>query len=439
MNTNLKIQDFLLEEYNNISEAHFKSIDTISNFFRYYLLLIGLPVPIIVVILQIYPNTNNFLYNINSINNYILISFILFCISFIGFAVCIYIINLRMDAILYARTINGIRKSFYENWSKPLYIKKLLEVLPVNINIPKYHEIHYFYPVVFSFALLNTIYFVAALLILIYNNPIFNIKYLSTCVIYFISHFLIYYYYSYIRENKYLNSNYIGIDIDGVLNLHRHTFCKFLEKNTNKKINPEKIKIIPVHNNKELNITKEDELAIFNNPKYWIEQIVAKDASSILKKISKNFNLKIILFTNRPWPNYKSRLKDFRNSLELINKIHKNPIKPITKKWLRENNLYYKLIIEKDNLSSQNNPFIAKQNRFSISRSKNINFFIEDDIENAIKLSNICEIVFLFSHPYNLPNKSLPKIINNYRKNLPENIIRVKDWRDLYNQIKKFT
>jgi len=43
------------------------------------------------------------------------LGFIFICIAVVGFLVMIYIANLRMDAILYARTVNGIRKYFFDN------------------------------------------------------------------------------------------------------------------------------------------------------------------------------------------------------------------------------------------------------------------------------------------------------------------------------------
>ena len=46
-------EKFLLEEYSNIAQAHFKSIETISTFFRYYLLIMSIPLSAVAVISQI--------------------------------------------------------------------------------------------------------------------------------------------------------------------------------------------------------------------------------------------------------------------------------------------------------------------------------------------------------------------------------------------------
>src|SRR2546421_8600548 len=47
--TNSPFEDYLLAEYKNIAEAHFRSIAAISSFFRYYLLIMALPVTLVSV------------------------------------------------------------------------------------------------------------------------------------------------------------------------------------------------------------------------------------------------------------------------------------------------------------------------------------------------------------------------------------------------------
>lgn len=82
------------------------------------------------------------------------------------------------------------------------------------------------------------------------------------------------------REFKYLQSNAIGVDIGGVLNKHRHQFSELLKKNTGKTLGPEEITKIPVRDIQGKDISIDDELAVFNDPDYWIKMPVMDDCDS---------------------------------------------------------------------------------------------------------------------------------------------------------------
>lgn len=89
----------------------------------------------------------------------------------------------------------------------------------------------------------------------------------------------------------------------------------------------------------------------------------------------------------------------------------------------------YNLVIEKasEDISS---PEIHFLNRFYIARKKKIKFFVEDVLEKAIKLAHICDIVFLFDHPYNHASPG---------KEIPSNIIRVTSWEKIYREIRRLS
>ena len=61
-----------------------------------------------------------------------------------------------------------------------------------------------------------------------------------------------------------------------------------------------------------------------------------------------------------------------------------------------------------------------------MAKQGGISFFIEDELEKAKKLAQICDIVFLFDQPYN-------------QEDLPDNIIRVSSWEQLYQELGEFT
>ena len=115
--TTLKMEDklnsFQLEEYKNISNAHFETNKQIGIFFRYFLLIASAPALIFVW----FGKENSFLDNIlvgTDTNKNLFVGFFLILLSIIGILSCFYLISLRLDSILYARTINGIRKYFYK-------------------------------------------------------------------------------------------------------------------------------------------------------------------------------------------------------------------------------------------------------------------------------------------------------------------------------------
>lgn len=88
-----------------------------------------------------------------------------------------------------------------------------------------------------------------------------------------------------------------------------------------------------------------------------------------------------------------------------------------------------KLHIEKGNY---NLPVGVKKslykNRYYFSQKYRIKYFVEDEVQKAIKLSSICKYVFLITHKY-----------NEEYKDLPFNVVRVNDWNEIYEKIKELS
>jgi len=452
-------EKFLLSEYSNIAEAHFKKIETISTFFKHYLIIMSIPITILIIFINIAIGKE--LTDIISKASPFL-AIILLVISGAGFGVLCYIINIRLDAVLYASAINGIRKYFYDRAQIDDTVKLHMRALPQSASLPSYHEKSYFWPVVFSFSLFDSFYFLFFCITFAISTGIIptpegmlfkayffwhDILVIIPTFLFFILHFLIYYKLAEYREIGYLKSQIIGVDIDGVLNKHREHFCKLLEKNTGKKIKPEQITTIPVHEDKSLVVTREDEKEVFNDPNYWINMPAIDDASNFLRDLRNSFKLKTFVFSHRPWPNtigmadgdsekiknkWKSSLEQFERETNLgkfhwIKTLYKGYIIQITELWLGKNKFEYdKLIREKGNKDVAD-PRGLFRNRFYISRKKKIRFFVEDVLEKAIKLAFICDTVFLIDQPYNQSSAIEP----------PGNIIRVKSWEEIYKNIRK--
>lgn len=311
-----QFNDYLHQEYSHIAEAHFKTNETISTFFKHYLAIMTIPIAVTAYIItsEAKPSQSNEI--IEYIKPYA--GYLLLVISLAGFAVMLHIINLRLDSLLYARTVNGIRKFFYDSADIDINIKLRMRTLPQTTLLPAYFEKSYFLPVIFAFALLNASYFLAGFWIALpyllnfqfiksFAEPRDLMIYVPVATIggaffFFVMHFVFYWKFARYRETGYLKSSIIGIDIDGVMNRHRNHFCSLLAQKTGKEITPEQITHIPVHE-ADLEVTREDERLVFNDSKYWIDMPVEDTTPDNLKKLRNIFKFKLFIFTHRPWPN----------------------------------------------------------------------------------------------------------------------------------------
>ena len=108
------------------------------------------------------------------------------------------------------------------------------------------------------------------------------------------------------REYSYLKSNIIGIDIDGVLNKHRRTFCTLLYDYTNKSLWENEIIKVPVSLIPNKGITRHDEYIVFNKQKYWqVQEVFDEKTVDTIDELRNSFGFKICIFSNRPWPDTK--------------------------------------------------------------------------------------------------------------------------------------
>lgn len=105
------MDEYLLKEYEHIADAHFNVSQTISSFFKYYLILMAIPLSITSYLIS--PTGSKDSNYILTKNLSVIITSSYGILGLIGILLCVYVINMRLDAILYARTINGIRRYFY--------------------------------------------------------------------------------------------------------------------------------------------------------------------------------------------------------------------------------------------------------------------------------------------------------------------------------------
>lgn len=472
-------EDFQKEEYGCIAEAHFKTNESISSFFRYYLLIMSLPISVLGIMVAIVargdPGKNEQLTSLLTlIKPYAGVS--LGIVALIGLAMMCYIITLRADAILYARSVNAVRKFFFDNANLDLATKLHLRVLPQTHSFPPYYADWGFLPVIVAFALFNSSYLAAAIFFLAQHYEIFVdygtvVIVLPVFSVFALFHGSIFLRLGWCKENAAMKRNIIGIDIDGVLNQHREHFCGFLKTKTGKDLHPTSITKLPLHEHLAvLGVTRDDERAVFHDPEYWSGMPAIPEVATHLRRIRNSFHLKAILFTHRPWPDIKrgdNGYKDMRAQwlkaahsslcklfveqveswgwrLELLwmmVTLHvgwKSPLEVITKVWLAANGLTHDgLTVEKggDKIPYPRGKF---KNRFNLSKKCGFRFFVEDDWEKAVRLAHTCDVVFLLDQPYNTSSvmrrdsgeDSKPSV-------LPGNVLRVYSWQEIVQFLRR--
>jgi uncharacterized HAD superfamily protein len=101
-------------------------------------------------------------------------------------------------------------------------------------------------------------------------------------------------------------------------------------------------------------------------------------------------------------------------------------IRSITARWLKQHRISYdRLVVEGGNTSTAD-ARMRVRNRYKLSKQHEIRAFVEDTLSNALKLANVCQIVFLLDHPY---NQAAPG-------SLPTNVVRVKSWNEIYGWLR---
>jgi len=429
-----KYEEFLLAEYGSIAQAYFNTTSTIATFFRNYLVIIGLPIPALGYILT-QPNSALFHQDLKYF-----IPFAGCVLGILGLCLMMYVVNLRLDALLYARSVNGIRKYFYDRSTIDYPAELKMRVLPRTTTQPRYYEKAYFLPVIVGFALLNTLYVIvgAGWYSAHQDTPRATPDWLTLVVIpafFFAFHFVVYWRLALHRDTAYLRKYIIGVDIDGVLNTHRDTFCTKLWDLLRKSVWADQITTLPVHECQGLGVTEADEQAIFNHPSYWRDLKPAPRVAEVINKLRNVFGFKIIVFTHRPWPEPKTFPRHLQAEYddlwhqEFLNfwgsSVGKGVIRALTKQWLKQYGIVYDmLVVEKGNVHTAD-PFVRTRNRFTLSERWEIRIFVEDDLFKALRLANVCEVVFLIDHPYNRT------------ADLPRNVIRVSGWKDIYECIRQ--
>jgi len=138
---NRDASDFMIQEYDQIASAYFGLRDQVNDWFKTYLSLIGLPLTVLVAVLRF--AEEQLPISIAQLPD--VVAGLLVLVAALGFFVALSIVAMRMEMILYARTINGIRRYFAELDQKAKSKGGERElaaylVLPTSDSIPPFFE-----------------------------------------------------------------------------------------------------------------------------------------------------------------------------------------------------------------------------------------------------------------------------------------------------------
>lgn len=149
-----RYEDFLLTEYENIAKAYFDVKISVSSFFRYYLLVMSVPISLIIAF---FSKLESFT-SIQIPNEFTYVCALAFVVlPIVGHFMTRYIISSGMNAKIYAEQVNAIREYFtlvHEEKGGRCYKSKLpthSKDVKSNSNSLKY--------IYFSTMVINTFYF----------------------------------------------------------------------------------------------------------------------------------------------------------------------------------------------------------------------------------------------------------------------------------------
>ena len=195
---NANFDKFMLAEYTNIAQAYFNMVSTISSFFQYYVLIISflISAPLSAAAAFLKPDTLiKTTHLIASVASDHKVALLIIVGSLYGalLSMTMYLMNLRFDAILYARTVNGIRNYFFDNCTEPPtggHANYL--VLPRSTKVPPYFEWNYGLFVLATMAILNSLVIGAGLWVCAHIKMMPYLVALIVAVLGFLAHFFVY-------------------------------------------------------------------------------------------------------------------------------------------------------------------------------------------------------------------------------------------------------
>ncbi len=130
--------DFMIEEYVQSNLGFFHLLDKINDWFKTFIALYGIPFTVLAAVVGIGDGIDS----INLLELPAIVAFLLAVIAFLGFFVAMMIVSMRMEMILYKRTVNDVRRFFGEIETGISGIPSIAPylVLPTSDRKPPFYE-----------------------------------------------------------------------------------------------------------------------------------------------------------------------------------------------------------------------------------------------------------------------------------------------------------
>jgi hypothetical protein len=136
---NKDFTDFLLTEYENIAKAHFNAYDIGARWWKYYFIILAIPFSLIAFLYKADPS------KLDLFNLPVSAALVILFAGIANIFVSYIIVDLKLDSILYARTVNGIRHYFVRQGIKDELIAENNSeylVLPTSVNKPPFWSLN---------------------------------------------------------------------------------------------------------------------------------------------------------------------------------------------------------------------------------------------------------------------------------------------------------
>ncbi len=156
---------FQLKEYDNISQAYFKTNEVLATFYRYFLLIIAIPITTVGLALLNFSDAE--IKQDGRILAFFIFGVSAILLSVIGAAVILYIEKLRLNSVVYARSVNSIRDFFFKMQGGDLFGDP---VLPTSKDKPPFGGFGASLVLYVVCAFMNSAYFGAGILALFFDK-----------------------------------------------------------------------------------------------------------------------------------------------------------------------------------------------------------------------------------------------------------------------------
>ena len=137
--------EFMLKEYESIAAAHFDSQSGLRQQFRFYLIIVAVPLTVLGFALNHPAGSPPPALEIGLFTLPPLVSTVFIGIGFLGVLLSLAMIHNAFDCVLYARTVNGVRKYFTDRASHSGVHLKEYFVMPIDKKKPKYFHFRAFF------------------------------------------------------------------------------------------------------------------------------------------------------------------------------------------------------------------------------------------------------------------------------------------------------